>query len=154
MADLRLSLESIDRSLAADSLAAFVEQSWPLIEPMTPLRWNWHLDAICEYLEGVVGGDIRRLLINVPPRSGKSILISILAPAWLWVRYPASRLVFASYSAALSIDLSVKRRSVIQSPWYQSRWGSRVTMAPDQNLKSEFANTAGCNAQKMINFAA
>jgi predicted phage terminase large subunit-like protein len=142
MALLNLSLDAIDRSLAADSLAAFVAQAWPLIEPQTPLRWNWHLDVICEYLEAVAGGDIRRLIINVPPRSGKSILVSILFPSWLWVRLPSSRLVFASYSAALSIDLSVKRRSVIQSPWYQQRWSSRVTMAADQNLKSEFANTA------------
>jgi hypothetical protein len=139
---LNLSLDAIDRSLAADSLAEFVRQSWPLIEPNTPLRWNWHLDAVCEHLEAVGLGEILRLLINISPRSGKSILVSILFPAWLWVRYPASRLVFASYSAALSIDLSVKRRSVIQSSWYQQRWGSRVTMASDQNLKSEFANTA------------
>jgi predicted phage terminase large subunit-like protein len=141
MAQLNLSLEAIDRSLAADSLAEFVRQAWPVVEPVTPLCWNWHLDVVCEYLEGVAGGDIRRLLINVCPRSGKSILVSILFPAWLWIRYPASRLVFASYSAALSIDLSVKRRSVIQSPWYQQRWGSRVVMASDQNMKSEFANT-------------
>jgi predicted phage terminase large subunit-like protein len=142
MAELALSLEAIDRSLAADSLAEFVRQAWPLIEPTTPRQWNWHLDAICEYLEALFGGDVRRLLINMPPRSGKSILVSILAPAWLWIRYPATRLVFASYSAALSVDLSVKRRGVIQSAWYQSRWGSRVAMAPDQNLKSEFANMA------------
>ena len=63
---LNLSLEAIDRSLAADSLAEFVNQAWPLIEPDTSLRWNWHLDAVCEYLEAVAGGDIRRLLINVP----------------------------------------------------------------------------------------
>jgi hypothetical protein len=142
VAELKLSLEAIDRSLAADSLAEFVRQAWPLIEPTTPLSWNYHIDIIAEYLEAVAGGDIRRLIVNICPRSGKSILVSIMFPAWLWIRYPASRLVFASYSAALSIDLSVKRRSVIQSPWYQSRWGSRVTMASDQNLKSEFANTA------------
>jgi predicted phage terminase large subunit-like protein len=135
-----LSLEAIDRSLAADSLAEFVRQAWSLIEPTTPLLFNWHHEVICEFLEGVAGGDIRRLLINVSPRSGKSTLISIMFPAWLWVRYPSSRLVFASYSAALSVDLSIKRRSVIQSPWYQSRWGSRVTMAADANLKSEFGN--------------
>jgi predicted phage terminase large subunit-like protein len=142
MAQLSLSLEAIDRSLAADSLAEFVHQAWPLIEPITPLRWNWHLDALCEYLESVAAGDILRLLINISPRSGKSILVSIMFPAWLWIRSPSSRLVFASYSAALSIDLSVKRRSVIQSPWYQERWGRQVTMASDQNLKSEFANSA------------
>src|SRR5689334_6272955 len=113
MAGLNLSLDAIDRSLAADSLAEFVRQAWPLLEPTTPLQWNWSHEAICEYLEAVAGGDIRRLIININPRSGKSILVSIMFPAWLWIRHPASRLVFASYSAALSIDLSVKRRSVI-----------------------------------------
>ena len=46
MALLNLSLEAIDRSLAADSLAEFVNQAWQLIEPETPLRWNWHLDGL------------------------------------------------------------------------------------------------------------
>src|SRR5690242_12764029 len=106
---LNFSLEAIDKSLAADSFAQFVRQAWPLVEPMTPLSWNWHHDALCEYLEAVIGGDVRRLVINVPPRSGKSLFVSILFPAYLWVRQPSARLVFASYSAALSIDLSVKR---------------------------------------------
>jgi predicted phage terminase large subunit-like protein len=137
-----LSLEAIDRSLAADNLASFVRQAWPIIEPTTPLLFNFHHEAICEHLEAVAGGDIRRLLINVAPRSGKSILVSIMFPSWLWIRYPSSRLVFASYSAALSVDLSIKRRSIIQSPWYQSRWGTKVTMSADANLKSEFGNAA------------
>ena len=138
---LKLDLRLLDQSLAQDSLAEFVRQAWHIIEPTTPLAWNWHLDAICEYLEAVAGGDIRRLLVNISPRSGKSLFVSILWPAWLWVKYPASRLVFASYSAALSVDLSVKRRSVIESPWYQSRW-PQVRMADDQNQKAEFANVA------------
>jgi len=60
-----LSLEAIDRSLAADSLVEFTRQAWSIIEPTTQLRFNWHHEVICEYLEGVVDGAIRRLLINV-----------------------------------------------------------------------------------------
>jgi hypothetical protein len=52
MAQLKLSLETLDRSVAADSLAEFVRQAWPLIEPTTPLRWNWQLDVISDYLGG------------------------------------------------------------------------------------------------------
>jgi len=73
VAELKFSLEAIDRSLAADSLAKFVRQAWPLIEPTTPLSWNYHIDIIAEYLEAVGGGDIRRLIVNICPRSGKSI---------------------------------------------------------------------------------
>ncbi|MBV8771620.1 MAG: hypothetical protein JO166_04710 [Deltaproteobacteria bacterium] len=62
-ARLKLSLEALDKSVASDSLAEFVRQAWPLIEPMTPLRWNWHLDAVCEYLEAVAGGDISQDIV-------------------------------------------------------------------------------------------
>jgi hypothetical protein len=70
------------------------------------------------------------------------LLTSVFFPTWLWVRHPEERLVFASYSAALAVRLSVDRRAVIQSQWYQGRWGSRVRMAGDANLKSEFQNAA------------
>src|SRR5689334_20524151 len=123
MGQLNLSLEAIDRSLAADSLAEFVKQAWSTVEPSTVYRHNWHLDALCEYLEAVADGQIRRLIVNIPPRSGKSLLVSILFPSWLWIKDPAARLVFASYSAALSVDLSVKRRSIIQSLWYRPSEG-------------------------------
>ncbi len=50
---LKLDLQLIDLSLAQDSLAQFVKQAWSIIEPATPIVWNWHLDVICEYLEAV-----------------------------------------------------------------------------------------------------
>jgi hypothetical protein len=50
--------------------------------------------------------------------------------------------VFASYSAAQAVKFSVDRRTVIQSRWYQGRWGSRVRLADDANLKTEFQNAA------------
>lgn len=79
----RFTLALLDQSLAQDSLAEFVRQAWRIIEPSTPLLWNWHLDAICEHLEAVASGDLLRLIVNLPPRSGKSILASVLWPAWV-----------------------------------------------------------------------
>lgn len=132
----------IDRSLAQDSLAEFVRQAWSVVEPHTALRWNWHLDVVCEYLEALAAGDLTRVIINQPPRSGKSLLVSVFWPCWLWIKAPEERLVFASYSAALSVKLSVDRRAVIQSRWYQGHWGARVRLADDANLKTEFSNVA------------
>ena len=137
---LRLDLELLDRSLAQDSLAEFVKQAWPIVEPSTPLRWNWHLDVICEYLEALTAGDgINRLIINLPPRSGKSILASVMWPAWVWARQPSTRWLCASYSASLANKFSIDRRGVITSPWYQERWP--IQLAGDQNQKNEFMNT-------------
>ena len=139
---LDLNLELIDRSLAESSLAEFIKQAWPIVEPTTPLLWNWHLDAICEHLEAVAAGEITRLIINVSPRSGKSLITSVLFPTWLWVGSPEERLVFASFNAALAVKFSIDRRAVILSRWYQARWGERVRLADDANLKTEFQNSA------------
>ncbi len=137
---LKLNLALIEISLATDSFAEFVRQAWPIVEPITTLQWNWHLDVICEYLEAVAAGDITRLIINLPPRSGKSLLASVFWPAWLWAKLPSLRLLCASYSASLAIKLSIDRRAIITSPWYQQRWA--VKLADDQNQKSEFMNLA------------
>src|SRR5262245_33704999 len=54
---------------------------------------GWHLHAIAEHLEAVARGQIRKILINVPPRHSKTLLTSVAWPAWLWCqdfdeRYP------------------------------------------------------------------
>ena len=122
MSKLKLNRELIERSLAQDSFAEFVRQAWHIVEPATPLVWNWHLDVLCEYLEATAADDgITRLIVNIPPRSGKSLLASVLWPAWVWIRRPSTRWLFASYSAGLSGKHSVDRRAVLTSPWYQRR---------------------------------
>ena len=62
---LKFNLALLDQSLAQDSLAEFVRQAWHIIEPTTPLLWNWHLDAICEHLEAVANANDQRRL-NLP----------------------------------------------------------------------------------------
>jgi predicted phage terminase large subunit-like protein len=127
---------------AERSLRAYIEQAWPILEPTTPFLENWHIDLIVEHLEAITAGQITRLLINVPPRYMKSLLVSVLWPTWEWIRYPSRRWIFTSYSEALSLKHSLDRRTLLQSDWYQARWGTTVQLAADQNVKGEFANTA------------
>jgi predicted phage terminase large subunit-like protein len=134
-------IDQLDRALAERSFADFVRQAWPVLEPRTPFRNNWHIDLLAEYLEAVAAGDITRLAINVPPRSGKSLLTTVFLPCWMWLHDPAERFMFASYSAVLSTKHSMDRRTLIKSRWYQSRWGATVRLADDLNQKTEFANT-------------
>jgi predicted phage terminase large subunit-like protein len=134
-------IDQIDRTLAEKSFADFAQQAWHVPEPRTPYLHNWHIDLIAEQLEAVAAGEETRLIINVPPRSGKSLVATIFFPCWLWTRNPGERFMFASYSAALSTQHSVSRRTLIQSPWYSGFWGNIVKLADDSNLKTEFANT-------------
>jgi predicted phage terminase large subunit-like protein len=130
------------RRSGSRSLAAFAKQAWSIFDP-APLLWGWHMDAICEHLEAVASGSIRRLVINVPPRSAKSSLASILFPAWLWSSRPKEQLLFLSYSQELSVEHSVKCRQVIESPWYQTTHARGWRLLEDQNVKHDFANTSG-----------
>ena len=126
---------------AERSFRAFVRQAWAILEPSTPFLATWHVDFVYEFLESVTAGDIRRLVINVPPRYGKTLLVTILWPVWEWLRHPGNRYLFASYSEALAIQQSRDRRQVIQSPWYQDHWGDRVRLLADENEKTAYRNT-------------
>ena len=67
------------------SLIEFVEEAWPYIDA-APYQPNWAIDALCEHLQAVTEGRISRLLINFPPRCGKTIITSVCWIAWTWAR--------------------------------------------------------------------
>ena len=122
------------------SLKDFTKSSWPTIEPGRDFHDNWHIDAISEHLQAVVEGDIKRLIINIPPRHMKSISVAVALPAWTWTIQPEKRFLFASYASSLSVRDSVKCRRLISSPWYQHHFGDKFDLTGDQNQKQRFEN--------------
>ena len=125
---------------AEESLAEFAMQAWHVLEPATPLKWGWALEAICDHLEAVHTGDITRLLMNVPPGSMKSLLTGVFFPAWEWgpKAKPGMRFLSTAHKQDLAVRDNLKCRRLIQSDWYQSRWP--VTLTSDQNAKTKFEN--------------
>ncbi len=124
--------------LAAD-LKKYIAWSWKLVEPNTFIP-NWHIDAICEHLSAVTAGDIKDLLVTMPPRHSKSLIIVVGWPTWEWINLPFYRWVFASYAFALSVRDSIKRRKIIKSDQYRARWGDRFALIPDQDTKIRYEN--------------
>lgn len=118
--------EQLSRLAAEESLHEFVKQAWHVTEPKTKFVDGWHIRAICEHLEAVTRGDIKSLIINVPPRTCKSTIVSVMWPAWMWVNDPHRRLLCAANSHSLSFRDSLKCRDLIDSEWYQRRWGDKV----------------------------
>lgn len=116
--------------------------AWPVVEPGRELVDGWHLAAICEHLEAVTRGEIKRLIINVPPRMTKSLTVSVFWPSWEWALDPGVRWLFTSYGLHLSVRDNVRARRLIQSPWYQARW-PHVQLQHDQNQKIRFDTTSG-----------
>lgn len=116
----------------------FFQKSWAVLEPGRKLHSNWHQELICEYLEAVHIGQIKRLLINIAPRHLKSTIVSMCFPCWEWIESPWLRYLCLSYSGRLATKHSLKRRSLVQSLWYQSNYP--LQLMKDHNLKTEFAN--------------
>lgn len=132
---------SLDRSLCLSSLKFFVRRAWPIVEPTTPLVWNWHLDKLCHVLVEVSNNNIKRLKINVPPGTGKSLLVGVLWPAWEWAHDPSLRYLTASYSDDNTIRDNRRLRSVIQSSWYRKLFPG-VQLSSDQYAKIRYETTS------------
>lgn len=143
--DVERELERVD---CQKSLYTFLQSGWRYIDSssFTP---GWPIEAVAEHLQAVSDGQIRRLIINIPPRCAKSSLTSVAFPAWVWARPqsewsptsgPGVQFLHASYAQQLSLRDSVKCRRLIESPWYQSLWGERFKLTGDQNTKTRFDN--------------
>ena len=131
-------LLACERELGRRSLADFARMAWPTLEPATPLKWGWALDLICEHLDAVSRGEIRRIVMNVPPGSMKSLLTGVIWPAWEWISRPELRYVGTAHSQELAVRDNMKCRRLIQSAWYQERWP--ITLTSDQNAKTKYEN--------------
>ena len=149
--DAHETLIQLSRDDCEDSLAEFIRQAWHVVEPGAEYFHNWHVDMIAEHLEAITygvekddGSRYNRLLINVPPGMMKSLLTNVFWPAWEWgpKNMPHMRYVCASHSLDLAVRDSTKMRRLIESEWYQARWGDRVKITRDQNQKTKFETTA------------
>lgn len=133
---------ALERELCRRSLADFAKLAWNVLEPSTPIKWGWALDAICAHLEAVTDGRINRLLMNVPPGTMKSLLTGVIWPAWEWGPRgkPGMRFLGTAHKQDLAIRDAMKCRRLITSAWYQARWP--IGLVADQNAKTKFENEA------------
>lgn len=125
---MSVSLAEYERTLRAD-FATFIQRCFSELNPSTLLSWNWHIDLIAAKLDACRRGEIRRLIINVPPRSLKSLAASIAFPAFLLGHDPSAQIICASYGQDLSDKLARDTRTVMQSPWYKRAFGERLAGA-------------------------
>lgn len=123
---------------ATDNLADFVRLAWHVMEPDTPLEWNWHIDYICAHLEAVSLGLIRRLIINVPPGHMKSLITSVFWPAWMWLKQPGMRFLAASYALSLAIRDAGKTKDLVLDPWYQETFRPDWKIRHDSKAKQDY----------------
>lgn len=127
-------------ALCRNKMTAFFQRSWRELDP-TPYEHNWHIDCISEYLEAVETGEIKRLIINVPPRTGKTLLVNVAFPAWVMGRNPGARILGVSYAHRLAEQIAYKQRLLMETAWFRDLM-PKCVLDKDQLSKTNFATTA------------
>lgn len=147
--DVKLGIPEIialKRETFEESYYAFFCHFWDTIVE-DPLIKNWHLKLICDELEEIGRRVVNRepkkwdLIINVPPGSSKSMMATVMFPAWLWTQDASLRIISGSHSGGLSMDHSALSRDVIASQKYQELYGNEVIIRKDQDAKSFYKTT-------------
>ncbi|WP_303829408.1 hypothetical protein [Asticcacaulis taihuensis] len=123
------STERLVQAVLRTDFNAFYQRVFTTLRPSEPFAPNWHLQHIAHKLEAVRQGHSTRLIINVPPRSGKSILASVAWPLFVIGHEPTTEFLAISHTAPLARDFSLMRGTIVEQPWYQK-------LFPDVHLKA------------------
>jgi predicted phage terminase large subunit-like protein len=129
------------QAVVRNDLVAFVEGAFHELNPQTQYQHNWHIEVIAEALEQCRAGKLRRLIINVPPRSLKSHMTSISFVAWLMGHNPSTQVICASYAQDLADKLAADSRSLMTTEWYRDLFPS-TRLAPGRQALHDFMTTA------------
>jgi len=128
------------KALLRTDFTSFIGKTFDTINPGAEYQANWHIELIAHHLEAVRLGQIKRLIINIPPRALKSVCVSVAWPAWLLGINPAARIIAASYSGVLSTKHSLDARLVLSSKWYQKLF-PYTKLSKTHNQKNKFLTT-------------
>lgn len=126
-------------ALQRDALYEMVKAYW-LLERKETLDENRHIELICDYLERVFYWEIKRLIINVPPRSLKTELVSIAFPNRCWIHDATKKFMEISYSAELAEKNSWHARNMYLSATYTRFNPRKPALREDQNTKQHWEN--------------
>lgn len=135
-----LNTAEIEAERCKRSFHTFVRSAWDVVEQAVPFVDNWHIGLLSEYLEALYSLQLQNLIINIPPGHAKSLMCSVFFPSWVWIKTPSARFFCGSHAVDLSVRDAVRSRRLIQSDWYQQRFGDVYEMTSDQNVKSRYEN--------------
>jgi len=143
---LRIQLEA---ELCQRSLYEFFTRSAKIIAPGVEWDFNWHYEYLCNILESEVNRLLkneekdRDYIINIPFRSGKSTLVSIIFPVWCWIKEPSITILTVSATESLAVKFSHMSKILIESTWFKERWGHKFQLRMDSKSKGNYLNNMG-----------
>ena len=122
-------VELSDR-LQTANLFAFAQRAFAEVYPGTKFTYGWYIEVMCYQLQLLADDEVRRLMINIPPRHLKSFCASIALPAYLLGQNPSTRILIATYSQDLGAEHGHRLRALMNSSWYRR-------LFPNTGLASE-----------------
>ena len=131
--------KSLIRQIHSDSYFEFFKQAYKILLPGEHYSDNWHIEYLCGELQAELERIIRRevrkkdMIINIPFRSAKSLICTIVFPVWCWTQDQSIKLICTSYSASLALEHAQLSRSLIFSEWFQNLYGNLIRFEDDQN---------------------
>lgn len=155
--NLRATLDALQARRLRLKFSDFVQASWHVLEPETPLEWNWHHGTLCDHLQALFeqwqhkGKDpsftqaMRNLVANVPPGSLKSRIVSVSFLAWVWLRAPGFKVIALSENPQVALRDADYCRELLRSRWYAETFRPAWGLRDDQDALGNFGNTAGGN---------
>ena len=120
-------------------LSAFIDRTFREIAPADRVEISWYLQAVAYHLELCAKREIRQLIINIPPRHGKSISASVAFVAWLLGHNPSERVVAISYGADLALKFARDCKRVMATDWYRLAFPG--TVLSDRTATHDFETT-------------
>ena len=105
--------QDVTKALLRTQFVLFLRKVFETIDPGVTYLHNWHIDAIVYEVMELIEGRNRRLIVNMPPRYLKSIILSVALPAWILGRDPTARVICISYSGELAAKFSRDFRRVL-----------------------------------------
>ncbi len=97
----------------------FLMRCFLTVNPGAIFMDNWHIDHMAYQAERIVNGEVRRLIVNMPPRNLKSLTFNVALSAFLLGHDPRKRIFCISYGAELAAEHSAQFKAIVQSKWYQ-----------------------------------
>ena len=129
----------------------FFIKSFASLSPTNNFINNWHIDLLCEALECIFYGKIKRLIVCMPPRYMKSLCISTAFPAWALGNDPSHKIIVASYAMPLAEKLSIDTRTIIEQEWFAKHFPN-TALNQRINSKRKFAtNMEGFRLATSVN---
>lgn len=128
-------------NLLRQQFPLFAVKAFNIVNPGQELSPSAPFWAMAHKLSEVAQGRIRRLIVNVPPRSGKSSLASVGLPAYMLGRDPTRRIICASYSGELAGKLSRDCRAVMQHPAYRLLFPDTLITGKNTETELETAHS-------------